>query len=637
MGLITPGGEGAARADAVRASLECMRHRGPDESGVWHDDDVALGFNRLSIIDVENSHQPLTYASDRYRIVFNGEIYNYLELREELARDHGAPVRHRRGHRGHRRRLRRLGSRRGPPPARHVRVPDLGHPRARAVRRPRPVRHQAPLRLRRAARRGVRQREEEPARAGEEPRRADHRARPDRAAALPAAAVRAGAALAAPLDPPRRVGDELHRLPRRADVDGALLRPDVRREAGRRRGPRARRDHRGPARLGGQAHARRRHRGRVPLRGHRLDGHRRARQGAQPGPHHLHHGLRARGLLRGRRRPRVGRGDRRAPRRPHRHRPGDDGRAAAHRLVPRRPGGRPRAGAPVVRGARGPQARQGRALRRGRRRAVRRLHDLQGAALARAVREAARGGAQARRVAVGEAARRDARQGPPAPRRAPPRGALLRQRPHLPQRPARRGPARARPRALARRHHRAALRRLGLLGPGGADAARRPLHVAARRHPRQGRQDDDGQLPRAARAVPRQGGLRGRVAPADRPEGRPRHHEVRAAPGDRRHRAAARPEPPQARLPGADPPLARPRHARVGPGDRPRLPDRRDPRQGRGAAPHRRPPRRPRRPLAADLDDPGVHALARHLRRGAHPPRDPGAELPRLCRERAAT
>ena len=46
---------------------------------------------------------------------------------------------------------------------------------------------------------------------------------------------------------------------------------------------------------------------------------------------------------------------------------------------------------------------------------------------------------------------------------------------------------------------------------------------------------------------------------------------------------------------------------------------------------HRRPPRRPRRPLAADLDAAGVHALARHLRRGAHPPRDPGAELPGLC------
>jgi asparagine synthase (glutamine-hydrolysing) len=65
MGLITPGGEAPARAEAVRESLRCMRHRGPDESGTWHDDDVVLGFNRLSIIDVEGSHQPLTYASDR--------------------------------------------------------------------------------------------------------------------------------------------------------------------------------------------------------------------------------------------------------------------------------------------------------------------------------------------------------------------------------------------------------------------------------------------------------------------------------------------------------------------------------------------------------------------------------------------
>ncbi|GAA4888543.1 asparagine synthase (glutamine-hydrolyzing) [Actinomycetospora straminea] len=89
MGLITSDGAGAARAGAVQESLTCMRHRGPDESGEWHDEDVVLGFNRLSIIDVEGSHQPLTYASDRYRIVFNGEIYNYLELREQLARDHG--------------------------------------------------------------------------------------------------------------------------------------------------------------------------------------------------------------------------------------------------------------------------------------------------------------------------------------------------------------------------------------------------------------------------------------------------------------------------------------------------------------------------------------------------------------------
>ncbi len=71
-----------------------MRHRGPDEPGTWHDDDVVLGFNRLSIIDIAHSHQPLRWgpadSPDRYVLVFNGEIYNYLELREELAADHGA-------------------------------------------------------------------------------------------------------------------------------------------------------------------------------------------------------------------------------------------------------------------------------------------------------------------------------------------------------------------------------------------------------------------------------------------------------------------------------------------------------------------------------------------------------------------
>ncbi|MGY1719712.1 MULTISPECIES: asparagine synthase (glutamine-hydrolyzing) [unclassified Blastococcus] len=69
----------------VRGALHCLRHRGPDENEVWHDDRVVYGFNRLSFIDIEHSHQPMPYADGRYRIVFNGEIYNYLELREELA------------------------------------------------------------------------------------------------------------------------------------------------------------------------------------------------------------------------------------------------------------------------------------------------------------------------------------------------------------------------------------------------------------------------------------------------------------------------------------------------------------------------------------------------------------------------
>nr|ABP45425.1 asparagine synthase (glutamine-hydrolysing) [Mycolicibacterium gilvum PYR-GCK] len=71
-----------------------MRHRGPDEPGTWNDDRVVLGFNRLSIIDIAHSHQPLQWgpaeAPQRYTLVFNGEIYNYLEIREELRSAHGA-------------------------------------------------------------------------------------------------------------------------------------------------------------------------------------------------------------------------------------------------------------------------------------------------------------------------------------------------------------------------------------------------------------------------------------------------------------------------------------------------------------------------------------------------------------------
>ncbi len=71
--------------DGVREALHCLHHRGPDDTAVWSDSRVVLGFNRLSIIDLEGSPQPLPYAQDRYRILFNGEIYNYVELREELA------------------------------------------------------------------------------------------------------------------------------------------------------------------------------------------------------------------------------------------------------------------------------------------------------------------------------------------------------------------------------------------------------------------------------------------------------------------------------------------------------------------------------------------------------------------------
>ncbi|AZG43657.1 asparagine synthase (glutamine-hydrolyzing) [Gordonia insulae] len=94
LGLLTSDGSAATAVDLVSEASHCMRHRGPDEPGTWHDDDLVLGFNRLSIIDIEHSHQPLRWgppeAPDRYALVFNGEIYNYLEIREELRRDYDA-------------------------------------------------------------------------------------------------------------------------------------------------------------------------------------------------------------------------------------------------------------------------------------------------------------------------------------------------------------------------------------------------------------------------------------------------------------------------------------------------------------------------------------------------------------------
>ncbi|TFV92100.1 asparagine synthase (glutamine-hydrolyzing) [Blastococcus sp. CT_GayMR20] len=74
-----------ATVTGVKEAQHCMRHRGPDENEAWWDDRAVFGFNRLSFIDIEHSHQPMPYADGRYRIVFNGEIYNYLELRAELA------------------------------------------------------------------------------------------------------------------------------------------------------------------------------------------------------------------------------------------------------------------------------------------------------------------------------------------------------------------------------------------------------------------------------------------------------------------------------------------------------------------------------------------------------------------------
>ncbi|HET7756422.1 MAG TPA: asparagine synthase (glutamine-hydrolyzing) [Steroidobacteraceae bacterium] len=79
------GGDPAAGRELVARMCAAMVHRGPDDEGTAQVDGVTLGVRRLSIIDVEGGHQPITNEDGTAWVVQNGEIYNHLELRDELA------------------------------------------------------------------------------------------------------------------------------------------------------------------------------------------------------------------------------------------------------------------------------------------------------------------------------------------------------------------------------------------------------------------------------------------------------------------------------------------------------------------------------------------------------------------------
>ena len=70
--------------DEIHKMTELITHRGPDDSGYYIKENVGFGFRRLSIIDLHTGHQPLANEDDTVWIVFNGEIYNHVRLREEL-------------------------------------------------------------------------------------------------------------------------------------------------------------------------------------------------------------------------------------------------------------------------------------------------------------------------------------------------------------------------------------------------------------------------------------------------------------------------------------------------------------------------------------------------------------------------
>ena len=95
-------GRGAAAFDRehrLRKMIDVLRHRGPDDAGTWTDRVCGLAHARLSIIDLSPAgHQPMGSGDGRVWVSFNGEIYNFVELRAELEAKgirFSQPVRHR--------------------------------------------------------------------------------------------------------------------------------------------------------------------------------------------------------------------------------------------------------------------------------------------------------------------------------------------------------------------------------------------------------------------------------------------------------------------------------------------------------------------------------------------------------------
>lgn len=85
VGIVNRTGADPVEEGLIRRMLALIRHRGPDQFGIYLDRHAGLGSARLSIIDLSSGQQPISNEDGSLWIVFNGEIFNYLELREELA------------------------------------------------------------------------------------------------------------------------------------------------------------------------------------------------------------------------------------------------------------------------------------------------------------------------------------------------------------------------------------------------------------------------------------------------------------------------------------------------------------------------------------------------------------------------
>ncbi len=90
-GFVQPGIDPNVATQTIKSMTKVLAHRGPDDSGHWLEGSrgLAFGHTRLAVVDVsKNGHQPMQSSSNRYTIVYNGEIYNHVKLRQELEMDH---------------------------------------------------------------------------------------------------------------------------------------------------------------------------------------------------------------------------------------------------------------------------------------------------------------------------------------------------------------------------------------------------------------------------------------------------------------------------------------------------------------------------------------------------------------------
>ena len=83
-GIVDTNGDGGIDQATIHRMCQTIVHRGPDDEGIFVKSGAGLGMRRLSVIDLAGGHQPVFNEDGTIWLVYNGEIYNFLELRREL-------------------------------------------------------------------------------------------------------------------------------------------------------------------------------------------------------------------------------------------------------------------------------------------------------------------------------------------------------------------------------------------------------------------------------------------------------------------------------------------------------------------------------------------------------------------------